>query len=129
MKSINRLFKYLEFKGIKHTRFEKEIGFSNGYLKTQLKRNADFGETILVKVINYCPDLNIKWLLLGDGEMLLEEHLEDHAMSEILKRYEAVVRENEHLKSEINQIKRHSEQDTPDVVDSTSRSSEMIVRS
>lgn len=70
MKSIERLFQYIEFKEIKHTRFEKEIGLSNGYLSLQRKRNADLGESIILKIIDNCLDLNLEWLLTGKGSML-----------------------------------------------------------
>jgi phage repressor protein C with HTH and peptisase S24 domain len=69
-KIINRLFQYFYYKDIKHTRFEKEIGLSNGYLNTQLKRNADLGESIIKKIIDNCLDINESWLLTGRGAML-----------------------------------------------------------
>jgi hypothetical protein len=69
-KIINRLFKYIDYKDVRHTRFEKEIGLSNGYLNTQLKRHADLGEGIIKKIIDYCLDLNSTWLLTGKGDML-----------------------------------------------------------
>jgi phage repressor protein C with HTH and peptisase S24 domain len=70
-KIIHRIFQYLDYKGIPHTRFEKEIGLSNGYLNTQLKRDADIGESVIVKIIDYCLDININWLISGTGEMLI----------------------------------------------------------
>lgn len=70
MKAINRLYEYLDYKDIKPTRFEKEAGLSNGYLGTQFKREADLGESILNKIIDYCLDLNTEWLLTGKGSML-----------------------------------------------------------
>jgi hypothetical protein len=69
-KIIHRTFQYLDYKGIPHTRFEKDIGLSNGYLKVQLKRNADVGESVINKIIDYCLDINPIWLLTGKGEML-----------------------------------------------------------
>lgn len=71
-KAIERVFKYLKYKDIKHTRFEKEIGLSNGYLNTQLKRKANLGEEVLNKILDNCLHLNPTWLLTGRGEMLLE---------------------------------------------------------
>lgn len=70
-KAIHRVFKYLEYKGIRHTRFEKEISLSNGYLNTQLKRNSGIGEDLLTKIVNNCQDLNPIWLLTGDGSMII----------------------------------------------------------
>ena len=74
MKAISRLFQYLENKGIKHTRAEKDWGLSNGYLMTQLKRDGDLGEKIVSTIIDNCPDLSIEWLLLGKGKMLTTEN-------------------------------------------------------
>ncbi|WP_338813274.1 hypothetical protein V9L05_18190 [Bernardetia sp. Wsw4-3y2] len=72
MKAINRLFSYLEYKDIPHTRYEKDVGLSNGYLKTQLRREADLGESIFTRVLNNSLDINPTWLLTGEGEMLKE---------------------------------------------------------
>ena len=70
MKAIDRLYEYLESKGVKPTNFEKELGLSNGYLSAMKKREADMGETILKKIIDYCRDINPEWLLTGEGPML-----------------------------------------------------------
>lgn len=76
MKAIDRLYIYLENQNIKPTNFEREIGFSSGYLSNMRKRNADIGESLLNKVIDYCHLLSPEWLLTGKGEMLREEKLE-----------------------------------------------------
>lgn len=76
MKAINRLYKYFDYKNIKPTRFEKEIGLSNGYLGQQLKRNADLGESIIVKILNYCLDLNEIWFVTGKGDMLINTQIQ-----------------------------------------------------
>ena len=71
MKAIDRLYLYLEYKGIKPSNFEKQVGFSSGYLSKQKSRNADMGEGALNVVLDNCPDLNDKWFIRGKGEMLL----------------------------------------------------------
>jgi hypothetical protein len=70
MKAIERLYKYIDYKGYKPTNFEKEIGLSSGYLSIQKKRNADLGESVIVKINDYCQELSIEWLLTGEGSML-----------------------------------------------------------
>ena len=72
MKAIDRLYQYLDIKNIKPTNFERELGLARGYYSVQKKRNADIGESILNKIIDYCQDLNPIWLLTGKGEMLLD---------------------------------------------------------
>lgn len=70
MKAIDRLYIYLAEYNLKPTVIEKAIGLSNGYLSAQKKRNADMGEGIINKVIDYCQELNPEWLLTGQGSML-----------------------------------------------------------
>lgn len=70
MKAVDRLYEYLNIKGLKPTAIEKAIGISNGYLSAQKKRQADIGEGMMNKIIDYCRDINPEWLLTGNGEML-----------------------------------------------------------
>ncbi len=70
MKAIDRLYFYLESQDIKPTVFEREIGFSSGYLSNMKKRNADIGESLMNKVVDYCHLLSAEWLLTGRGDML-----------------------------------------------------------
>lgn len=70
MKAIDRLYIYLEHKGIKPTTFEREIGFSSGYLSRQKSRGSDLGESMLKQINDYCQDLSLIWLLTGEGDML-----------------------------------------------------------
>ncbi|GEM_PF-719381 len=69
-KAISRIKEYIDYKGLNNSLFEKENKLSNGYIATQLKRNADLGESILKKILDNCLDINPEWLLIGKGEML-----------------------------------------------------------
>ena len=73
MKAINRVIHYIDNKGINNSSFEKICGLSNGYLGTQLKRNADLGEGVLNKILDNCLDMSPEWLLTGKGSMLKDE--------------------------------------------------------
>ena len=73
MKAINRVIQYIDNKGINNSLFEKKCGLSNGYLGTQLRRNADLGEGVLNKILDNCLDVSPEWLLTGKGEMLKSE--------------------------------------------------------
>jgi repressor LexA len=87
MKAIERLFKYLEYKDIPHTRFEKKVGLSNGYLNTQFKRKADLGESVFQKIIDNNLDLNPIWLLRGEGSMLKDSEPKLTTVNEIQEEY------------------------------------------
>ena len=72
MKAIKRLKQYIDIKGFTNSSFEKKNELSNGYIATQLKRNADLGEGVILKILDNCLDLNSEWLLTGKGSMLKE---------------------------------------------------------
>lgn len=58
---------------MRHTRFEKEVGISNGYLNTTRQRNGDLGESILRKILQSDSKLSAVWLLTGAGSMFSPE--------------------------------------------------------
>lgn len=59
---------YIETIGITLYQFEKMIGISHG----TMRKGKDFGVSILPKIREYFPDLNIDWLVYDDGEMILD---------------------------------------------------------
>jgi hypothetical protein len=87
MKPIERIAIYLQFKTISPHSFERNINLSNGYYAKQLKNLGSVGSDILIKVHNHYPDLNILWVLTGDGQMIAESdstgsisNIEDYPM-------------------------------------------------
>lgn len=62
-----RLIRYIDSKGISKTSFGESIGVSNAYV-TSIRKSIQ-PDKIRAIALNY-PDLNIDWLLTGEGEML-----------------------------------------------------------
>lgn len=62
-----RLMSFLNYKGLSQGRFEKLVGFSNGYLD-KLRHAPSVAKTQII--IDTFPELNRTWLLTGEGEML-----------------------------------------------------------
>lgn len=48
--------------------FEERCGLSNGQIN---KMSNGTNTTTLCKIAEVCPQLNLRWLLLGEGEMLV----------------------------------------------------------
>ena len=111
MKIIERLYQYFDKNCIKPTYLEKQLGISNGYFGVQKKRNADTGEGQLVKILDYCRDLNPEWLLTGCGDMIKNapnSNSDNSLISIIEKKDELIIKQAEEigrLREQLEQIK------------------------
>ncbi len=111
MKIIQRLYQYINEKGVRPAEFERTIGLSNGYIGKMYARLSDVGEGVLIQIIENCPDLNPMWLILGRGEMFndpgdnnIPESVLDKLIGEIKElsaKNERLKMENERLSNEI----------------------------
>jgi len=68
-----RLLEYLDYKDISKYKFYKSVGVSNGFLDKEGAIGSDKCE----KIYYQYPDINLNWLLLGVGSMILEEKREE----------------------------------------------------
>jgi hypothetical protein len=99
MKPIERISMYLKFRSITPHAFEKKILLSNGYFSKQLRNHGSVGSDILIKIHAQYIDLNILWVLTGEGQMIHElapEQLHAMQVDEFTMKYET---ENIKLKS------------------------------
>lgn len=78
MKAIDRIFQYIDYKGVTAAAFERENSLSNGYLTTQKRRGSDLGESIILRITDNCPDMSIKWLVSGKGDMINSKEVVRH---------------------------------------------------
>lgn len=65
-----RLIKFLDYKNISQSKFERLCSLSNGYVNNV---KSSIGTGKLQNIFSVFPDLNINWLLNGEGEMLKSE--------------------------------------------------------
>ena len=75
MKPIERIAIFIHFKKITPHAFEQKIDLSNGYFSKQLKHLGSVGSDILIRIHETYTDLDILWVLTGEGQMLKEEML------------------------------------------------------
>ncbi|SNR99271.1 S24 family peptidase [Flavobacterium sp. ov086] len=68
--TIKRIKLYLDFKSVRVSSFEREVGMSNGSFASQLKNNKTIGLDKLENILKIYTDINVEWLLTGDGNML-----------------------------------------------------------
>ena len=73
----NRLSEIIKYKtGGRQTRFANFMGWSPQYL-SKLVRGKDFGIAPVIALLQRLPEINARWLLLGDGSMLHDEKLSE----------------------------------------------------
>ncbi len=66
MGAVDRMIKYLEYKGLTKYKFCKDTGFSNGFLD----KNRNIGSDKCKIISDVYSDINIEWLITGSGPML-----------------------------------------------------------
>lgn len=75
--TLRRIKKYIDFKGIRVSLLEKEVGLSNGSFASQLKNNKTIGVDKLENILKKYNDINPEWLLTGRGSMLKTNEIEE----------------------------------------------------
>ncbi|MFY8202929.1 MAG: hypothetical protein ACOVJ1_01720 [Sediminibacterium sp.] len=84
MKPIERIQIFMHFKKISPHAFEQKIDLSNGYFSKQLKNLGSVGSDILIKIYLAYPELDILWILTGEGQMLKLAEQESQQIDDII---------------------------------------------
>lgn len=84
-----RLELYIKSKGLGNYQFEMKVGLSQGYVKGV--RNCLHPEKIK-RIANVFPDLNIEWMIIGRGEMIVNKpnKLYENEIYRLLKEKEQI---------------------------------------
>lgn len=64
-----RLLEFIDSQGISKSEFERNVGLSNGYINNF---KGSLGSEKLECILIRYPKLNVRWLILGEGEMTNE---------------------------------------------------------
>ncbi len=67
---MQRLDKYIRYKGLSDYRITKACGISQGLLSKARKGETDLGSETVLKIVKFYTDLNFMWVMTGEGEML-----------------------------------------------------------
>ena len=76
-KTIDRLMEFIKYAGLSARQFDISIGAGNGYTLRMKKNNASIGSDVIESIIRTYPQLNVEWLLTGEGEMLKKDRQEE----------------------------------------------------
>ncbi|MCJ7466071.1 MAG: hypothetical protein MUO53_05175 [Maribacter sp.] len=95
LKTIDRLVQFIQYVGLSARQFDLSIGAGNGYTLRMQKNHASIGSDVIENIIRTYPELNLVWLITGEGEML-KNQAED-LVSDVEELSPAVQKEIEHI--------------------------------
>lgn len=73
MNAKDRIQQYIDYKGISNSKFEIEVGLSNGYWR----KTKSISSSVVEKILRIYSELNPLWVLTGEGEMLKKNSNEE----------------------------------------------------
>lgn len=76
MSVLRRIVELCDYKGFTIKSFEKEMGFSNASISSQIKKNGTIGSDRIEKILLKYPDVSPRWLMLGEGDMIIHTNSE-----------------------------------------------------
>ena len=72
LKTIDRLIQFIEYAGLSARQFDISIGAANGYTLRMKKNHASIGSDVIENIIRTYPQLDVVWLITGEGRMIKE---------------------------------------------------------
>lgn len=70
---IDRIKQFIDYKGLSVRKFSQETGLSNGFMS----KVKDVGCSKAEKIVDTYPELNLYWLITGQGRMLVKSNKEN----------------------------------------------------
>ena len=70
LKTIDRLIQFIQYVGLSARQFDLSIGAGNGYTLRMKKNRASIGSDVIEVILKNYPQLNVVWLLTGEGDMI-----------------------------------------------------------
>lgn len=70
----DRLKLFVKSIGLGRNKFEDQVGIANGYLSS---KSSSVTSDALEKIKEKYPDLNVDWLITGEGDMIIDNSEED----------------------------------------------------
>lgn len=67
---------FIHFVGLSARQFDLSIGAANGYTLRMKKNSASIGSDVIENILHVYPQLNVEWLLTGEGTMLKDDEEE-----------------------------------------------------
>lgn len=70
MRIIDRFDEYMNFKHLNDNKVSIQLGLTNGVIGKSRKEGRDLSQRVIEQIENFYTDLNIDWLITGEGSMI-----------------------------------------------------------
>src|SRR5690606_5115474 len=97
-KTIDRILQLVNQLDLSARQFDLSIGTGNGYLLRMHKNSASVGRDVIEQIKKVYPQVNLVWLLTGQGDMFVKEETSKARSAEEIKSYIDEKLHNEHSK-------------------------------
>lgn len=68
MNIVKRITQFCDYKGVSKNEFSAQMGLSNSYMSKMIgPKNSSVGSKILEKIVRTYPEINLRWLITGEG--------------------------------------------------------------
>ncbi|MDG5491644.1 hypothetical protein [Psychroserpens sp. SPM9] len=72
-KTIHRIMQLVSSLNMSARQFDISIGTANGYILRMQKNNASVGSDVIERIVKEYPQVNLVWLLTGQGDMFIND--------------------------------------------------------
>ena len=105
---IDRLDRYKEYAGLNDNQITVRCGLTVGIIKSARKRGSSLSGENIEKFLNVFKDINARWLLTGEGEMIQNDEVfavnNDSLTLYLRKENKELKSKNEELNREIGKL-------------------------
>lgn len=128
MTTKDRLKMFVSSLGLGRNKFETLLGLSNGYISS---KSSAISSDVIEKIAFAYPNLNLEWLLRGEGDMIKPQHEQTvepqpalisaegdtpeasvlyQIYNDTIKKMQELVEENTKLKAQVTELSEGSEE-------------------
>ena len=103
-----RVIQFIEYKEISIAMFLRETGLKRGFLDSD-KLESSTSDVFITKIIAEYPEISLKWLVFGEGNMLTlsieDDGVTNNKVAESQSNYDHPCEECKKMKSDIKNLK------------------------
>ncbi len=97
-----RMLLICNMKGVSPNKLSQDLGKSRGYIRTI---SENYTVDLLRSINRIYPDINLMWLITGQGSMVIDTSLESMDFHSLLNLYMAEREKNDRLQQEVSSLK------------------------